>query len=350
MPRERRNGMANEDDIFRHNWRWHNSQKKNHSNSEADAGEALDAIFSAGSAKKRIYRALSNEFEEIRPSLSSYRLAIHLCRLECRLEHANLGRSRPYEALSYVWGEPKFTRELILDGRSIHVTPNLETALRHLRLSHEERVLWIDAICVDQTNVDERRVQVGHMRKIYSHCSRDLCWLGPEDESVIRGIHILKKLDGFRLADIESLAWKRADSQYTPPKTWWTPNEKDWSALGKLLQRLPIWERVWIVQEVSCSPNVLLVCGSTKLDWTVIERTLEGGPHNTDAFHSPFSHDTSSLTKIFETVKVIQKSTTDISFAQGGGRIQPSRCAGPLSIHRLHRQEGQSFRASWPRV
>jgi hypothetical protein len=321
MPWWRSNREAEEDVTYLDPRRRHFRERKKQKNSKADTRRALEALSSEGSLKRRIYRVLSNEFEEIRlvillPATDSS------SPIECRLEHTNLGRSRPYEALSYVWGMPEFTQEIILDGQPFHVTSNLETALRQLRNSHEERVLWIDAISIDQTDLDERRVQIGYMRTIYSHCSRDLCWLGPEDESVIRGINILRKLEGFRLADIESLAWMRYDYKGRngeTTRTSWTPNKKDWSALRTLLQDLAIWERVWIVQEISCSPNVLLVCGSTELDWAVIEGFLQGETHSTDAFHSPFSHDSDSLTKLFETAQVIKtQRQLSTSLTEGG--------------------------------
>jgi hypothetical protein len=143
------------------------------------------------------------------------------------------------------------------------------------------------------------------MRSIYSQCSRDLFWLGPEDESTVEGLQILKRLDGFKLADIESFSWRRYDSEYTE-KTTWTLTKGHWSILKALLLDLAIWKRVWMVQEISSAPYVLLVCGSTALNWAVIERLLEGGNYYIDAFHSPLSHDSSSLATLFERAQVIK--------------------------------------------
>lgn len=76
--------------------------------------------------------------------------------IECRLEHATLGDGRPFEALSYVWGEPSFTATIALDGQEHGITTKLEAALRHLRLREQERALWIDALCINQRNLMER--------------------------------------------------------------------------------------------------------------------------------------------------------------------------------------------------
>lgn len=58
----------------------------------------------------------------------------------------------PYEALSYVWGKEKSTDKIRVDGYPFTVTENLYQALSNLRRSGEDRVLWVDAICINQSN------------------------------------------------------------------------------------------------------------------------------------------------------------------------------------------------------
>jgi hypothetical protein len=78
----------------------------------------------------------------------------------------------PYETLSYVWeGEPGFA-EISLNGQSRQITTNLFLALCRLRKRHQERTLWIDALCIDQSNNAEKSHQVGLMREIYKQCAR----------------------------------------------------------------------------------------------------------------------------------------------------------------------------------
>ncbi|KAJ4309745.1 hypothetical protein N0V84_011333 [Fusarium piperis] len=64
-----------------------------------------------------------------------------------------------YEALSYTWGDPKVTREIIVNGYLINVTFNLYSALYRLRQPEDMRILWVDALCINQTDVDERGQQ-----------------------------------------------------------------------------------------------------------------------------------------------------------------------------------------------
>ena len=84
----------------------------------------------------------------------------------------------PYEALSYTWGINKTTKQIILNGKRFMVTENLYSALQYLRFKNEDRILWIDAICIDQTQIAERNHQVRHMASIYRDADRVLFWLG----------------------------------------------------------------------------------------------------------------------------------------------------------------------------
>ena len=63
------------------------------------------------------------------------------------------------------------------------VTLNLFKALQHLRLDTAPRVLWVDAICIDQDNIPERDAQVQLMGNIYRTAGRVIVWLGPEADN-----------------------------------------------------------------------------------------------------------------------------------------------------------------------
>jgi hypothetical protein len=83
-----------------------------------------------------------------------------------------------FEALSYVWGDPKGVMSIDLEGHEFPVTANLHCALRHLRLNDRERILWIDALCINQDNDNERTSQVAQMRYIYGLASTVVVFLG----------------------------------------------------------------------------------------------------------------------------------------------------------------------------
>lgn len=100
-------------------------------------------------------------------------------RVEVSIAEIDLERSPTYEALSYAWGDTSQRVALLCHGKDLHVTPNCESALRHLRQDSGARTLWVDAICIDQSSMEDRNQQVRIMGDIYSKASLVLIWIGP---------------------------------------------------------------------------------------------------------------------------------------------------------------------------
>lgn len=99
--------------------------------------------------------------------------------IECRTSIVSFDEKfTDYEALSYVWGERLYYGWISLDGSFFPVTENLWGALSGLRYADRERVMWIDAICIDQANVRERSEQVSRMHSIFTQASTVIVWLG----------------------------------------------------------------------------------------------------------------------------------------------------------------------------
>ncbi|KAJ1329788.1 HET domain-containing protein [Microdochium nivale] len=103
----------------------------------------------------------------------------------CRLSHAPLEDTTKtiYEALSYTWGKDGRTETIRLDDQDFAVTANLREALLALRDPHSTRVLWIDAICINQDDVEERAHEVVRMLRIYQLASRVVVWLGSSSDN-----------------------------------------------------------------------------------------------------------------------------------------------------------------------
>lgn len=95
----------------------------------------------------------------------------------CSLEIVNIENPPPYEALSYVWGQDSVTQSIWCDGGHVHIKANLESAPRSLRLPHQARRLWVDAMCINQDDTDERTRQVQYMRIMDRHAARTIVWL-----------------------------------------------------------------------------------------------------------------------------------------------------------------------------
>ncbi|KIM99672.1 hypothetical protein OIDMADRAFT_125843, partial [Oidiodendron maius Zn] len=103
--------------------------------------------------------------------------------LKCSIENIALHNLGDLEAVSYAWGEPKYTDRLIVDdGSYLCITPSLGILLKAVRLPSSERKLWIDAICINQQDEKEKSYQVQHMAEIYRRAKRVLVWVGESDQ------------------------------------------------------------------------------------------------------------------------------------------------------------------------
>jgi hypothetical protein len=83
-----------------------------------------------------------------------------------------------YEALSYAWGTAISQSRVLVDGIDLRVTESLDQGLRRIRFRDRPRMLWIDALCINQRDITERSHQVQHTAKIYRSAKQVLIWLG----------------------------------------------------------------------------------------------------------------------------------------------------------------------------
>uniref|UniRef100_L2FI68 Ankyrin repeat and sam domain containing protein 6 n=1 Tax=Colletotrichum fructicola (strain Nara gc5) TaxID=1213859 RepID=L2FI68_COLFN len=173
----------------------------------------------------------------------------------------------PYEALSYCWGDDRLHNMIAVDGKALFVTDNLLGALQNLRRTEEDRILWVDAICIDQSNISERGHQVGWMGELYRHADEVLCWLGHTDHTVG---HILALLQKF-WAEVPRTAWEN-----------WPVNDARWRGVWrnvyaiqfrheyrsqlKCLMAKEWFSRVWILQEVANARKASIGCSEAWVD------------------------------------------------------------------------------------
>lgn len=108
------------------------------------------------------------------------------------LSFGNTSNRDEYDAISYTWGGEDNnmfrTARILVNSREFAVTPNCETALRRVRLRWSRRTVWMDAICINQDDMNERGHQVHLMPQIYSRARRVLIYIGealPEDEKLL---------------------------------------------------------------------------------------------------------------------------------------------------------------------
>lgn len=99
--------------------------------------------------------------------------------ITCDLQVADLDNDPHFEALSYVWGEPSNSRPIEVSGSTFYATVNLHDFLLCLRLESADRYLWADALCIDQSNQEEKSYQIGLMTRIYRDAKETHIWFGP---------------------------------------------------------------------------------------------------------------------------------------------------------------------------
>ena len=193
------------------------------------------------------------------------------------LDEYQLENTPQYEALSYCWGD--LTKRVCMpcNGGFLNITVNLATALLYLRSRTTPRLLWIDAICIDQDNLSEKSSQVSIMVKIYSNSFRVVVWLGEETNDTDIALEAVVKItEHFHLDKWDCTEFIDPRKSNHPalglnPKSWNVLglNEKHRMALVRLFSRA--WfSRAWVLQEVSSwalgsSPIVMI--GWKTLPW-----------------------------------------------------------------------------------
>jgi hypothetical protein len=126
-----------------------------------------------------------------------------------------------------VWGGDEKPQSISIGNLNLDITQNLYMALLNLRNHDCPRVLWVDAVCIDQENDKEKEVQIPLMAEIYAKATRVVVWLGIGEDNGDQA------LDAIRLAGKGSI--KPFDRQLSK------------EAIPKLLQR-QWFQRIWVRQ------------------------------------------------------------------------------------------------------
>jgi hypothetical protein len=138
--------------------------------------------------------------------------------------------SHLYEAISYVWGSREELQDIIIDNRSFKVTRNLFTALRYIRDDKLPRIIWVDAVCINQKKDEEKEHQIALMAEIYAKSSRVVIWLGDTEDDGDQA------LETIRLIGAESTDFSTANL---------SAKELSQQKILQLLKR-PWFQRIWV--------------------------------------------------------------------------------------------------------
>lgn len=222
--------------------------------------------------------------------------------IACEFEVVNLCDHPRYVALSYTWGNPRlrnYTEETndtsSIPNRqikcrvssaiasqpnehwySILVTENLHSFLLRARddIAHVTQSYWIDAICINQRDTDERERQVTMMSAIYQTAKTVYAWLGEEDKDTYMAFGLMRTLASrcrgtdrrTRIQDIQDITLKDLGTQGLISRIGRYADMTYWLSLARIFQR-SYFTRVWIIQEITFANKMLAICGRNEIEW-----------------------------------------------------------------------------------
>ncbi|CAG8972576.1 hypothetical protein HYALB_00011308 [Hymenoscyphus albidus] len=114
--------------------------------------------------------------------------------VRCEILYADLNSPPQYTAISYTWGDASDTCTIVLNTFSFSVGVNLHGALCAVGKTTSDVLVWVDALCIDQHNTNEKTIQIPLMGQIYSRADFVSVWLGPEDDNSDAVIKLLRRL------------------------------------------------------------------------------------------------------------------------------------------------------------
>ncbi|EPE31772.1 Heterokaryon incompatibility protein, putative [Glarea lozoyensis ATCC 20868] len=190
------------------------------------------------------------------------------CGLQCELVHVELEDRPSFEAISYTWQGQSSTESIIVDDKRLAVTPGVLEIAKYLGSFYEPRYIWIDGVCINQQNLDEKNVQVPLMKEIYLQSYRVILWLGPQYQ--VKDAHLARRLlcqlvygkveyDADRRKFLEGLRKKR---------------DPGLLAAVKLFSH-PWFSRTWVLQEMALARKLAMVYGTICLDWPLVDSGIQ---------------------------------------------------------------------------
>ncbi|KXT09135.1 hypothetical protein AC579_386 [Pseudocercospora musae] len=164
-----------------------------------------------------------------------------------------LQRRVQYRALSYCWGQPNFTHDITCGDIVVSITQNLHSALSHIRHKSCTTYLWVDALCINQEDAEEKSRHIGNMLTIYAEAEAVIVWLGED---------MLDNLPAPSAEDLEILIARQ---------TFFTGRhdfrlQAAWTRLQSL-HRAPWFQRIWVRQEFWAAKSLLVRWRDVAVDW-----------------------------------------------------------------------------------
>jgi hypothetical protein len=164
-----------------------------------------------------------------------------------------------YIALSYTWGYPELSEILICNGKKRMISDSNAAALIALRSSTTKTYVWVDAICINQGDSDEKSAQVARMLSIYKKARSVTAWLGQSDDNSLLAFVCCQELT--KLCGAVSGVDRTAHAP-----ACFAQLRAIYLAILSLFTR-PWIRRTWIRQEIFGARRLVVQCGSQQISW-----------------------------------------------------------------------------------
>lgn len=175
----------------------------------------------------------------------------------CTLEHSIRGET-PYLALSYTWGDQNDRCPIRVGDEVFSIGKNLESALRELRARNQDVVVWVDQLCINQEDEDEKSYQVQQMKEIFADATGVIAWIGPAADDSGLLINTLKRT----ARDAASNDYYHIVNDHELDLTLYSVPD----AFRKFCQR-DYWSRLWIMQEFAVGRELQISCGNMTISY-----------------------------------------------------------------------------------
>jgi hypothetical protein len=220
----------------------------------------------------------------------------------CELIHVSLDDAPYFEAISYTWGPKDPSIPIMVDGSQILVTAAVDELLFYRRSISHSKLFWIDAICINQSDMVEKGEQLPLMTEIYQRASRVLVWLGAPESS--RDTRIVRKM-------VRALAWPRfmLPSFTNFVRNAFPSEEEAYVAVGRLFSH-PWFERIWVVQEVASGKTVHVMYHGICAEWDTLAKAAKHIGSDTQLKCLFLYHNSPKITSTDESDAKLGRSST----------------------------------------
>jgi hypothetical protein len=200
--------------------------------------------------------------------------------IRCTIEVYETVKTPPYIALSYTWGDPTPINMIWVNGKRYGIRQNLYNFLFTFIESDESgkfEYLWIDQLCIDQSNAKERGHQVSFMAEIYRNSLYVISWLDGSSYGAMRRLKVSSPKGRRVVYELEEILTR---SRPAPVQQFIYPNgrsrSRNWETHHLLEEVLHnrYFTRLWIVQEVLLANIVYIVCGNIWTTWKEIRNWI----------------------------------------------------------------------------